>query len=307
MKLFANLHNHSTHSDGVFTPEQLVLTAKGEGYSAIALTDHDTVTGNREVAEVCARPDVNMECLFGAEFTSPAPELHAFMHLTAYGFDPDYPEMREYLAGMSLRETDQTRILFERGIENGFLHDITWDEVLEYNEGITWICNEQVFRTLKHKGLATDLDYPAFFANVYGEYRGKVPPCYDFLPADRMIDLVHRAGGIIFAAHPHRQLRVIPGLREYGIDGLEVWHQMLTPEERREALQIAADLDLYVSGGEDHEGLCGGQYSRYADPTTLPFYAEPLSLGTTEKFFREIQSRKKDPDRKAYIASLLEE
>lgn len=306
-KLFADLHNHSTHSDGVFTPSELVLTAKGEGYRAIALTDHDTVTGCREVAEVCARPDVNMEFLFGAEFTAPDFRLHANFHIVGFDFDPDYPEMREYLAGMSLRETDQTRILFERGVENGFLHDITWDEVLEYNRGITWICNEQVFRTLKSKGLAVDLDYPAFFQNVYGVHRGEVPPCYPFLTADQLIDLIHRAGGLAVVAHPHRQLPLIDGLMEYGLDGLEVWHQVLTPAEKEEALRVAAEKELFVSGGEDHEGLCGGQYSRYPDPTVLPFYAEPLSLGTTEKFFREIQSRKKDPDRKAYIASLLEE
>ena len=45
MKLYANLHTHSNHSDGPYSPEKLVQTAKAEGYKAIALTDHDTATG----------------------------------------------------------------------------------------------------------------------------------------------------------------------------------------------------------------------------------------------------------------------
>ena len=42
MKIYANLHTHSTHSDGVYTPAELVKIAKDEGYGAIAITDHDT-------------------------------------------------------------------------------------------------------------------------------------------------------------------------------------------------------------------------------------------------------------------------
>ena len=53
MKMYANLHTHSTHSDGKFTPTQLVEIAKQEGYNAIALTDHDTVTGYPELQKAC--------------------------------------------------------------------------------------------------------------------------------------------------------------------------------------------------------------------------------------------------------------
>ena len=305
--LFADLHNHSTHSDGVFTPEELVLTAKGEGFRAIALTDHDTVSGCEEVRQICARPEVNMEFLFGAEFTAPAEYFRGHFHIVGFDFDPDYPAMREYLTGMSLRETDQTRILFERGVANGFLHDITWQEVLDLNPGVTWFCNEQVFRAMKKKGLATDLDYPRFFADVYGVHRGEVPPCYPFLEAREMIALIHKAGGIAVLAHPCDQLRYIPRLCEDGLDGLEVWHSLVPGDQRVEALRIAAERGLYVSGGEDHEGLCRGQYSRYPDPTVLPFYAEPLTLGTTERFFRELTTRRFEGDRKAYIESLINE
>ena len=49
MKIYANLHTHSTHSDGVYTPAELVKIAKDEGYGAIAITDHDTATAYPEL------------------------------------------------------------------------------------------------------------------------------------------------------------------------------------------------------------------------------------------------------------------
>jgi hypothetical protein len=72
---------------------------------------------------------------------------------------------------------------------------------------------------------------------------------------------------------------------------------MLGPEERARALQIAMEKNLYVSGGSDHEGLCGGMYSAFPTEEELKrseFYIPPLSAGTTEEFFREIQTRRKN-------------
>jgi len=305
--LFANLHNHTTHSDGVYAPEELVDIAKKEGFGALAVTDHDTVTGNAPFAAACDAAGI--EHLFGAEFTSPSDFSSNFYHITAYEFDPDYPEMADYLRKMSFNETNQTKKLFERGLEMGYLHDITWQDVLDDNPGVSWICNEPVFRSLKKRGLAVDTDYPEFFAKVYGPHRGTVPNVYPFLPSDKLIGLVNKAGGFTVLAHPHHQLEDLPALKERGLRGTEVWHSMLTPEERRTALTAALELGLYVSGGEDHEGLCGGQYSRYEDPKSSPFYFDPMTLGTTEYFFREMSSRKEidvnDPGRREIFRALF--
>jgi predicted metal-dependent phosphoesterase TrpH len=53
MKLYANLHLHSTHSDGVDTPTKLAQLVYEEGYKAAALTDHDSVSGNAEFMAAC--------------------------------------------------------------------------------------------------------------------------------------------------------------------------------------------------------------------------------------------------------------
>lgn len=291
MELYANLHTHSTHSDGQFAPQKLAQVAQAEGYQAISLTDHDTVTGYQELAAECGR--LGMECIFGAEFTAPSSLLprpgksDGQFHITAYHFDPEHPEMKEYLVGMSLREADQTKQLFERGIALGKLHDITWQEVLDYNEGITWLCNEHVFRAMMAKGLAVPEDHPEFFRELFGIHRGEIPPCYPFLTAEELIRLVHDAGGIALVAHPHKQLHLIDGLIEIGIDGMEVWHPDLTPEEQTQAYEIALKKNLYISGGSDHSGLCDN-----AGIPGDPHYIPPMSAGTTRHHFEEIRDRK---------------
>ena len=67
MKMYANLHNHTTHSDGVYSPEEIVKVAKAEGYSAIAVSDHDTATAYPYLKAACEKE--NMECIFAVEFS----------------------------------------------------------------------------------------------------------------------------------------------------------------------------------------------------------------------------------------------
>ena len=70
-------------------------------------------------------------------------------------------------------------------------------------------------------------------------------------------------GGFAIVAHPHNQLDDIDYLMECGIVGLEVYHHDLTEEEQKRALKIALEKGLFISGGSDHYGLCGGCYSSY--------------------------------------------
>ena len=310
MKIYANLHSHSTHSDGAYTPVELVKIAKDEGYGALAITDHDTVTAYPELKAACDK--LGMETVFGCEFSAYSKVLGTKFHIVAFGFDPEYPEMKEYLYKCSKTLAHETEILFERGRENGFVSkDITWQDVLDYNKGITWLCNNHVFQTMKHMGLATDADYMDFFKNVFGKHRAEVPKLYEFLSLEEIIPLVKAAGGISIVAHPqppYGSLDLIPRLvEEYGIDGIEVWHALLKPEEKVRALELALKYNLYISGGSDHEGLCGGMYKYYADYKNTPYYIPECSAGTTKEFFLEIVNRELMPNREEYIKKYIEE
>lgn len=303
MKKYANLHLHSTHSDGVYSPRELAKLAYEEGYRAAALTDHDVVSGNAEFIAACK--ELGMEAIFGTEFNAltdlyyrPDGKNGSF-HITAFDFDPEYPEMKDYLHKMALRETDQTYQLFERGKKIGYIKDITWQDVLDCNEGIVWFCNDHVFRAMKAKGVATDSDYNEFFATCYGKHRASIPRLYNYKTVDEIIDLVHRAGGIAIWAHPVEQVPepektalFLDTLIEKGLDGVEVWHRLLNDEQRKYVHSLAIDRGIYISGGSDHDGICGGQYFRFEDPKTCAFYVDPCSTGTTKEYFEEIRDKK---------------
>ena len=304
MKFYANLHTHSTHSDGKYSPEELVKVAKDEGYKALAITDHDTATAFPYLKEECDRE--GLDCIFGVEFTANSPLLSSgYFHMVAFDFDPEYPEMKEYLRKLSINETEQTKYCFDRAQREGNLLDITWDEVLEYNKGITWLCNDHLFSAMKAKGLVTDLDYEPFFDAYFGprRYEFKVP--YEFLDVKDLIKLVHDAGGIILVAHPHIQLHLIDELIEMGVDGLEVWHPDLTEEEKVEAYRIALAKELFVSGGSDHSGLCGGMYDSFENPEETQYFLEPLSVGNTELHFKELKERRINKKERAKIIASL--
>ena len=304
-KIYANLHNHTTHSDGVYTPDEIVKIAKDEGYLAFATTDHDTVTGNSETRIACEK--YGMETIFGCEFMAYSKEFDFEYHITAYDFDPEYPEMKEYLRQCSVTMTEKTREIFEYARENGLLtKEVTWQDVLDRNPGVTWFCNDHVFRTMKDMGLMTDKDYPPFLHDIFFKYWSMPKDAYEKLPIEELIPLIKRAGGIVLVAHPHEQLHRIPRLMELGIEGIEVWHPDLTQEEMNEALKIALENDLYISGGSDHSGLCGGQYSFYEDYTKCEYYIPECVMGTTKEFFDEIKYRKKNPNRVNIIKSYIE-
>ncbi len=296
-KKYANLHNHTTHSDGVYTPDEIVSVAKKEGYGAFATTDHDTVTACEPTRIACEK--AGLDWLFGAEFTSPCASLNDSFHILGFNFDKDHPKMKQYLDVLSMKETFETKFLFDLAVSEGSIKGIDWKGVLRYNEGITWLCNEHVFRAMKDRNLINDHEYPDWFAKLFRDRRRIVPNNpYNFMQAEDTVKLIISAGGIALVAHPAKQLHHIEALIKMGISGLECWHGDLRQSGKElEALKIAKKYDLFVAGGEDHSGLCGGQYSRFEEPEKCPFYFEEQTLGTTEEFFKELKSGIKAPDR----------
>lgn len=291
MKKYANLHTHTIHSDGKFSPEELVATAKKEGYKALAITDHDTATAYPHLVKACREND--MECIFGVEFS--ATDKDKWYHITAFNFNPEYEPMAEYLEKMALRQTDNTYKCFKEAVENGGISGIEWDEVLSFNKDVKWLCNEHVFNVMKAKGLVEDIGYLKWFDKNFRHQRGKFPPLYRFNNPKEMIDLIHDAGGIAILAHPCAYDEDTAVILKKGFDGVEVWHSRMNEAQREYALKLALENHLYISGGSDHEGLCGGLYSSFESEEELKksyYYVPEGSSGTTKEYYEEIKNMK---------------
>ena len=80
MKVYANFHTHTTHSDGIFTPQEMARMAFDEGYRALSITDHDTFTGNAEAAEACR--ELGLGFMPGIEFSAKGTSFNR--HISAH-------------------------------------------------------------------------------------------------------------------------------------------------------------------------------------------------------------------------------
>ena len=121
-RVFASCHNHSTFSDGEWTPEHLVRAAKCMGHGGIIVTDHDTTRGWRRTRAACEK--YGILTMVGCEFTTVDKMNDGTTrgaHLLGFDFDPEYPEMKDLLAFTSSVQTERTKLMFKWGQERGTL------------------------------------------------------------------------------------------------------------------------------------------------------------------------------------------
>ena len=257
--MFANMHNHSTFSDGVYTPEQLAKMAKEYGYGALVLTDHDTVQGTYFMQKA-ARQE-GLLTVLGCEFTTV--EFECGIHLLGYDFNPDAPLIRAFLQAGANKERSRTELLLKWAQEKGHCLDVTWQEVCDAYPYNDYLCNNHIFNVLVAKGARKEEQYFEFFDPDFKWNPVTEEKIYQTIPLPRhstkdVIRAIREAGGVPVIAHPHGQLHLIPDLVEAGLMGIECNHPDLTAEEAECAHHLAEKYRLYKTGGTDHSGVLGG-------------------------------------------------
>lgn len=249
--MFADLHMHTSFSDGTYTPEELAGHAHRHGLSAIALTDHDTVEGCERMQAACDK--------LGIEFI-PASELTIEIdgheiHLLAYFIDILHPRLLTELAKFQLVRQNRIREMTARLNALG---------VPLAAEAVFKIANcrapgrPHVGRALVAAGLCKTLD------EAFDRYLKKGRPAWvpKFkMSADDAVALVHEAGGLAVLAHPglNRTDEVIPGLVALGLDGIECFHTRHSTATSEHYLMLAEQHHLLVTGGSDCHGMNKGK------------------------------------------------
>lgn len=289
---YANLHLHSTYSDGVLTVRELCEGAKEMGYGALAITDHETCEGYAEAKKYAE--ELGLETLIGIELYAKIEGIPSF-HITALDFDPTEPAMADYLHRMWEGAYLDTKNRFDKLSVADKLHGLRWEELCEdFPAEKNWLCNEQVFASLvKRRGL-TQPEYHAF-SRMWGQARDKdlVKPFVSKDPAV-VLRTVRDAGGVPILAHPHDQTQYLPKLYDMGLLGVEYDHPDLQSPDAYHAREFAAKHDFYLSGGTDHTGLLANvPHERGESPTSaynLPL-ATDVRCGATREEFEKIKNR----------------
>ena len=246
-----DLHTHSTKSDGTLEPKELVRLAKKLRLEAIALTDHDAVSGLEEAMEEGRR--IGVEVVPGIELSTNHEGME--VHILGYYINRRNAEflrkLGEFVAGRERRNLQMAELLRQEGF--GVTMEDLWRE---YPESI--ITRAHFARYLVEHGFVKDRD------TVFREYLGEGCRCY--VPRKKItpfeaISLIRQGGGVPFFAHPvlcrmaDKALdSFTKQLKEAGLAGIEAIYSMNEATDERKLCQMAEKLGLLISGGSDFHG-----------------------------------------------------
>lgn len=289
--MFANCHLHSTYSDGIYTPAQLVALAKQVGHRAVVLTDHDTVKGIHLMKKEARR--AGLLSLLGCEFIVKGSDTG--FHLLGYDFDPENTAMRELIERTSSRHRERCHLLFEQGLKSGALRPgIAWQDVLDASPDNDFFYYTQVFALMEQRGIYRHEEYPQFIADAFTppkELEPQIEAEIGFFTPDveEVIHIINRADGISVVAHPHNKQAYIDDLLHMGLRGIETSHPSVLPEEKLFYDALCAEKRLYKLGGTDHASILGG----FAD--LFPKKDRPVDCGNlNEEDFMTLYTRALD-------------
>jgi len=246
-----DLHTHSTASDGSLDPAELVRAGKNAGLEAMALTDHDTVSGLAEFMH--AGSELGLETIPGCELSVTTPK--ARMHILGLWLPLDPAGLRQALH--ELREHRHQRNHIIIGMLNDLGLEITYDEVKQI-AGEGSVGRPHLAKALLDRGHVKSMQ-EAF--DKYLGSKGKAYAPKKVLTAVDAVELLKKEGATVIMAHPYQSglsvnelTEELIRLKELGLDGLEAYYNDHTPSRTAALLEIASRLDLAVSGGSDFHG-----------------------------------------------------
>jgi predicted metal-dependent phosphoesterase TrpH len=273
----ADLHIHTTASDGNSTPAQIVESAKH--LRVIALTDHDTVAGYEEAQQ--AAKGTTVEVLTGSEITAKFNGKEA--HLLAYCFDPGHKKIRKLLAGHKKARYDRGEWILSQLSRQGMHVDI--NEVKAGANGSN-IGRPHIAAILVKKGFVGSIR-EAFIRYLSNRRLGDIPS--DYLSCDEVIERVRDAGGAVVVAHPGQMYDVeeLDKLVDAGVDGIEVIHPSHNYELQKKMQDYADRHNLLKTGGSDYHGGTSTEtdnYQKYFGVVTISLeYVNALKRMTDQR------------------------
>jgi len=250
-----DLQLHSTASDGSFSPADLVFQAKEIGLTAIALTDHDTVSGVPEFMDAGRRAGIHVVPGVEISVDTPLPN-HGHMHILGLFIDPQSARLIDKLEYLQIERNRRADKILEKLHRLGL--SVSREELLaEAGEGS--IGRPHIARIMVRR------NFVGTIADAFEKYLKKGGPAYVDkvkLGEEDAIALIKDAGGLAILAHPHLMnfdtfegtREKILALREMGLDGFEVHYSGMPQEYSEKLLALASEYDLAVSGGSDFHG-----------------------------------------------------
>lgn len=248
--MLLDLHTHSTASDGSETPAYLLQQAGARGFEVLSITDHDTVEAYDDISPADVPADVVL--VPGVEISAESPGT---LHILGYGIDTGNAALRNALEELQSFRAHRNEQMIANMQKLGFA--ITMED-LRAVAGNEIVGRPHFARLMYEKG------YVESFQEAFDRYLKKGAPLYmnkRRLDPERSIRLIRDAGGIAVMAHPYQtklegdELRdLVAWLAGKGLQGIEAFYSLHTPELTETYLGYAAEFGLMVTAGSDFHG-----------------------------------------------------
>ncbi len=247
-----DLHTHTTASDGSCSPAELLRLAKEASLEALAVTDHDTLTGLPEAQDTAN--ELGIELIPGLELACRSPV--GTMHMLAYFIDRNNPDLQHLLADMVESRRSRNPRIVARLNELGY--QMTMAEV-RGRASSDIVSRLHIALLMVEKGYVHSVEEA--FARLLGTDGTAYVKRQEPSPAEA-IETIHAGGGLAVLAHAvhlrannERELnRRIQDLADVGLDGLEVWYPEHGARLTAQLWRICNRLDLAAVGGSDFHG-----------------------------------------------------
>jgi predicted metal-dependent phosphoesterase TrpH len=248
----ADLHCHTSCSDGSENPAAIIQIAKQAGLSGLSITDHDTVKAYEQAIPLAKEAGITL--IPGVEFS--ATQDNHSVHILGYGFQIDHEAIQQLCEKHKVRRKNRNLALLERLEKKGM--PLTYQEVIEAIPAKTPLKECSIGRP--HIALAMlKKGYVQNIQEAFGKYIGDHCPCYvqgTTFSVDETIDTIHHAKGIAVIAHPHliKNTSLLNLLLTKSFDGIECYYGNFMVSVHQHWIKIAKHRSWVITGGSDFHG-----------------------------------------------------
>jgi hypothetical protein len=245
----ADLHLHTTASDGRLSPEDVVRTAAHLGLAVISLTDHDSVDGIASALKAAGQYP-SLTVIPGVEVSTDVP--HGEVHVLGYFIDDTNPELIIKLAAFRNSRKVRAQKMIEKLATMG-VH-IEWTRVQDI-AGAGSVGRPHIAQAMLEKGYIPSLK------EAFNNYIGREAPAYverEKMTPEEVVELITQVGGLAVLAHPAQiddLEHLIPRLQRVGLVGVEAYYNSYPPKTIQYLASVAHKHALVATGGSDFHGM----------------------------------------------------
>lgn len=247
-----DLHLHTCYSDGELTPDELIKLAQKSKIKVIAITDHDTILGLKNITYKSTFTHV----IKGIELSAKVDKGR--MHILGYNIDVNNDELNKKMNELRDNSLHTILSLMEQ-IKNDHNIRFGYDDIKDLINSNKNLGRPELARLCVKNGYASNIQ-DAFDKYLISSY-DKIKKSNKGLTYKQCIELIINSGGIPVLAHPKTLLldekkltSLIKDMIKYGLKGIEVYHSSHSKEESDLYLKIANKFNLLISGGSDYHG-----------------------------------------------------